>query len=131
MKIIIDIPKEFEIDFKNDRFEECIERIYYAASSSKTNIAGNYEFEILDMLRKAFKEVNGFVGDYKPRLIDADDLKDFFFSPESGTEEIINDLMMKYNLDYLHDVNEDDVMDFAKELLAMVRNVIDTQETVL
>lgn len=64
------------------------------------------------------------------RTIDADDLKDFFFSPESGTKEIINDLMMKHNLDYLHDVNEDDVVDFAKELLKMVCNVIDTQETI-
>lgn len=55
MKIIIDIPEEFEIDFKNDRFDECFSRIYYAASSSKTNIAGNYELETLEMLRKAFK----------------------------------------------------------------------------
>lgn len=65
------------------------------------------------------------------RLIDGDDLKDFFFSPESGTEEIIRDLMSKYNLDYIHDVNENDVMDFTKELLAMVCNVIDTQETII
>lgn len=65
------------------------------------------------------------------RLIDADDLKDFFFSQESGTEEIINDLMVKHNLDYLHDVNEDDVMDFSRELLKMVCNVIDTQETII
>lgn len=64
------------------------------------------------------------------RLIDADELKDFFFSETSGTEEIINDLMMKHNLDYAHDVNEDDVMDFAEELLKKVRNVIDTEPTV-
>lgn len=129
MKIIIDIPEEFEIDFKNDKFDECFSRIYYAATSSKTNIAGNYELETLEMLRKAFGEVNGVVGEYKPRLIDANDLKEFFFRPESDTEEIINDLMIKHNLDYLHDVNEDDVMDFAKELLKMVCNVIDTQKT--
>ena len=55
MKIIIDIPEEFEIDFKNDRFDECFSRLYYAASSSKTNIAGNYELETLEMLRKVFK----------------------------------------------------------------------------
>lgn len=55
MKIIIDIPEEFENDFKNDRFDECFSRIYYATSSSKTNIAGNYELETLEMLRKAFK----------------------------------------------------------------------------
>lgn len=64
------------------------------------------------------------------RLIDADGLKDFFFSETSGTEEIINDLMMKHNLDYAHGVNEDEVMDFAEELLKKVRNVIDTEPTV-
>lgn len=63
------------------------------------------------------------------RLIDADELREFFFSETSGTEEIINDLMMKHNLDYSHDVNEDDVVDFAKDLLLAVRNVIDTEPT--
>lgn len=61
------------------------------------------------------------------RLIDADALKDFFFSETSGTEEIIRDLMMQHNLDYANDVDEDEVMDFAKELLKKVRNVIDTE----
>lgn len=63
------------------------------------------------------------------RLIDADELKDFFFSETSGTEETIRDLMMQHNLDYANDVNEDEVMDFAKELLKKVRNVIDTEPT--
>lgn len=66
------------------------------------------------------------------RLIDGDSLKDFFLSPESsGIEEIISDLMLKHRLTYMHDVNEDDVMDFAEELLHMVCNVIDTQETIV
>lgn len=64
------------------------------------------------------------------RPIDADDLKDFFFRETSGTEDIIRDLIAKHNLDYANDVNEDAVMDFAKELLMCVCNVIDTQETV-
>lgn len=61
------------------------------------------------------------------RLIDADALKDFFFSETSGTEETIRDLMMQHNLDYANDVNEDEVMDFAKGLLKKVCNVIDTE----
>lgn len=64
------------------------------------------------------------------RLIDADSLKDFFFSETSGTEDIINDLMMKHNLDYANDVDEDEVIDFAKDLLLAVRNVIDTEPTI-
>lgn len=58
------------------------------------------------------------------------DFKEFFFSLESGTEEIIEDLMMKHNLDYLHDVNEEDVKEFAKDLIIGMRNVLDTEETV-
>lgn len=54
MKIIIDTPEEFEIDFKNDRFFECFSRIRTAASKDDTNIAGNYEYEIFDMLLNAF-----------------------------------------------------------------------------
>ena len=63
------------------------------------------------------------------RLIDADSLKDFFFSETSGTEETIRDLAEKHNLTYLNDVNEDEVMSFAKDLLVAVQNVIDTEQT--
>ncbi len=49
------------------------------------------------------------------RLIDADSVKDFFFSETSGTEEIISDLAEKHNLTYLNDVNEDEVISFEKE----------------
>lgn len=41
------------------------------------------------------------------RLIDASELKDFFFSETSGTEEIIHDLMQKHGLNYVNGVNED------------------------
>lgn len=63
------------------------------------------------------------------RLIDADSLKDFFFSETSGTEETIRDLAEKHNLTYLNDVNEDEVMSFAKDLLEAVQNVIETEPT--
>nr|DAW67818.1 MAG TPA: Dynein light chain type 1 [Bacteriophage sp.] len=63
------------------------------------------------------------------RLIDADELSDFFFSETSGTEEIIHDLMQKHELNYDNGVNEDAVMDFAIDLLKGAQNVIDTQPT--
>lgn len=63
------------------------------------------------------------------RLIDASELKDFFFSETSGTEEIINDLMQKHGLNYANGVNEDTVMYFAIDFLERVYNVIDTQPT--
>lgn len=63
------------------------------------------------------------------RLIDASELKDFFFSETSGTEEIIQDLMQKHGLNYANGVNEDTVMYFAIDFLERVQNVIDTQPT--
>lgn len=63
------------------------------------------------------------------RLIDADSVKDFFFSETSGTEETIRDLAEKHNLTYQNDVNEDEVMSFAKDLLEAVQNVIETEPT--
>lgn len=63
------------------------------------------------------------------RLIDASELKDFFFSETSGTEEIIHDLMQKHGLNYANGVNEDTVMYFAIDFLERVQNVIDTQPT--
>lgn len=65
MKILIDIPKEFECDYNNDRFEEFFERVkcdipYFASKqlvpSCEIMMAGNYEKETLYMLEKAFKE---------------------------------------------------------------------------
>lgn len=61
------------------------------------------------------------------RLIDADSVKDFFFSETSGTEEIIRDLAEKHNLTYLNNVNENEVESFVKNLLKVVQNVIDTE----
>ena len=63
------------------------------------------------------------------RLIDASELKDFFFSETSGTEEIIHDLMQKHGLNYANGINEDTVMYFAIDFLERVQNVIDTQPT--
>lgn len=61
------------------------------------------------------------------RLIDADNVKDFFFSETSGTEDVIRDLMYTHGLDYANDINEDVIMEFAKDLLKAAQNVIDTE----
>ena len=53
MKIIIEIPKEFESHYLQDRFEDSIRRLNADAHC----LAGNYEQETLVMLIKVFKEV--------------------------------------------------------------------------
>lgn len=53
MKITIEIPIAFEIDWKNDRFEDSLNRLKADAHC----LAGNYEKEIVDMLIVAFRQV--------------------------------------------------------------------------
>lgn len=52
MKIEIEIPKEFEEHFYQDRFEDTFHRL----SADAHLIAGNYEQETANMLIKAFKD---------------------------------------------------------------------------
>lgn len=51
MKILIEIPKEFEVHFKEDAFEDSLHRL----NADAHLLAGNYEQETLTMLIKAFK----------------------------------------------------------------------------
>ena len=51
MKIIIDIPKEFERHFQADKFEDSLHRL----SADAHLLAGNYEQETVIMLINAFK----------------------------------------------------------------------------
>ena len=52
MKIIIEIPKEFENHFLQDRFEDSLHRL----NADAHLLAGRYEQETMIMLIKAFKE---------------------------------------------------------------------------
>lgn len=52
MKIELEIPKEFEEHFNQDRFEDALHRL----SADAHLIAGNYEQETAIMLIKAFKD---------------------------------------------------------------------------
>ena len=51
MKLLIDIPKEFEQHFQTDRFEESLHRL----SADAHLLAGLYEQETALMLNEAFK----------------------------------------------------------------------------
>lgn len=55
MKLVIDIPKDFEKHFSEDKFKDSLERIK-ADLNEDFVFAGNYERELLDMLVVAFEE---------------------------------------------------------------------------
>ena len=54
MKIIIDIPTEFEIDYKGDKLKDFFSRVL--CDIEKGVLCGNYEKETAEMFLKAFDE---------------------------------------------------------------------------
>ena len=63
MRIEIEIPKEFEEHFKQDKFKDSLKRIMvdieHFQHSSKNGYwlcAGRYEYETIEMLQKAFED---------------------------------------------------------------------------
>ena len=54
MRIEIEIPKEFEEHFKQDKFKDSLERIM--ADLKNSLCAGNYEYETIEMLEKALED---------------------------------------------------------------------------
>lgn len=54
MKVLINIPKEFEEHFNQDRFEDSLHRL----SADAHLVAGNYEQETAKMLTEAFKNAS-------------------------------------------------------------------------
>ena len=59
MKIEIEIPKEFEEHFKQDKFKDSLERImvdiWHLLENKNCLCAGNYEYETIEMLEKALE----------------------------------------------------------------------------
>lgn len=53
MKIILEIPEEFEVDFNNDRFKDAFER-FIADAKNFEGLAGTYEIEIAQMFIQEF-----------------------------------------------------------------------------
>ena len=66
MKLLIDIPKEFEQHFQADKFNDSLHRL----SADAHLLAGLYEQEIALMLSEAFK--NAVQVQPHGRLVDAD-----------------------------------------------------------
>lgn len=60
MKLLIEIPKEFEEHFNNDKFEDSLERIRVDIKVNLENgifqLSGNYEMELAEMLRDAMSK---------------------------------------------------------------------------
>lgn len=54
MKIIIDIPKDFEGDYIVDKFKDFFSRVI--ADIDYNGMCGNYEKEIAEMFLKAFND---------------------------------------------------------------------------
>lgn len=52
MKITIEIPKEYEQDFKDNNFSDALSR--FIADVNYEGLAGNYEIETAYMLKEAF-----------------------------------------------------------------------------
>lgn len=57
-------------------------------------------------------------------------LLDGLTSPEYGFDEIVTELILKHELDFLHDNNEDAVRDFASDLKECILNYIKTEDAV-
>ena len=59
MRIEIEIPKEFEEHFKQDKFKESLERImvdiFHSLENGDCLCAGRYEYETIEMLEKALE----------------------------------------------------------------------------
>ena len=60
MKIEIEIPKEFEEHFNQDKFKDSFERImvdiWHLLENKNCLCAGNYEYETIEMLVKALED---------------------------------------------------------------------------
>lgn len=59
MKIILEIPKEFQEEYLANRFVETFQRVRADLNNNLIDtggygLAGNYEFETLEMLQEAF-----------------------------------------------------------------------------
>lgn len=56
MKVLIEIPKEFEEHFNNDRFKDSFERVRADIQHHKILLSGNYEMELVQMLQNVMEK---------------------------------------------------------------------------
>lgn len=67
MKLVIDIPKDFEQHFNEDKFKDSLLRLKADTNYGlefESTISGNYEIELLDMLVEAFEKAEIIWGYY-------------------------------------------------------------------
>ena len=95
MKILIDIPEAFEVDYNADRFAEFFHRCF----ADMGTCCGNFEFETAVMMEKAFAE---------SRLYDPDEVLDKLW--DASFERFGCDTGMGGELV----VNMDDVIEIVK-----------------
>ena len=78
MRIEIEIPEEFEVDYTADKFADFLGRV--RADIDYNGMCGNYERETADVLSEAFKHSRAVqpVAHEGGRLIDADAYRDDF-----------------------------------------------------
>lgn len=74
MKIVIEIPKEFEEHFNSDRFEDSLARVASDIESFGFQLAGRYEQETITMLRNAIKNGTPFP-EHHGRIIDESQIR--------------------------------------------------------
>lgn len=72
MKVMINIPKEFENDFNANRFFDCFHRLICDVKTdiaqNNTGLAGNYEIETLRMLETAFTDAKVVTKDMEEEM---------------------------------------------------------------
>ena len=83
MRLLINIPKEFEQHFQADRFEDSLHRL----SADVHLLAGNYEKETAAMLIESFKNA---IPIPRGRLFDADALKKVIANEKHMDADIFN-----------------------------------------
>ena len=71
MKIVFEIPKEFESHFEFDRFSDSLARVASDIEALGFKMSGRYERETITMIRKAFENATPLPKGHG-RLIDAD-----------------------------------------------------------
>lgn len=106
MKLVINISEELKEVFVNQSF------------------IGSDCFEMGEVLEKGILLPEGH-GDLK----DESDLD--LFDPNIGTDEYVDDLMAKHDIDYVNGDDEDKVRAFALDLIDSCMNVIKTAPTII
>jgi hypothetical protein len=88
MKIVFEIPKEFESHFEFDRFADSLARVASDIEALGFKMSGRYERETITMIRKAFENATPLPKGHG-RLIDADALKkEAVVCPTVGNAEV-------------------------------------------